>query len=367
MAIELPKDGTLITDGQGHKWALYRLGNSLMSFDLGDATAAQQYNLAGFAFESPSWVIDGVDYSTDPNVVKNGNIAVLTAAQNEHGSMGAFWNNALKIMANPDARNDAEIQKIIVTRLSRDMSDTEFRALLHDTKFYQSRTETQRQWNDMGEADQSNAIENAKSKLRESYLETYGNYPDDNAIGQWATDVASGNIGYGAVVDAMRRQAAGDPESPWSRTLRGEGENRRLRGQQITDITGTLRDTAERWGVRLTDGSLKEWSESIVTNNKSKVDFDELMKDQSMALYPNKPRELATVDYAQSWMSTYSRLLEKSDGTVFNPTIQSALQRGVNLADFETELRKKPEWMETKNASDQLTSSAARLGQQMGF
>jgi len=363
----LPKDGTLITDDDGHKWVIYKLGNWYMTFDLGDPANYGDYDLAGFQEEGARY-FGGVDILSLQNMIGGGKTEVLTSAQNGFGSMAAFWESALKVLGNPDARNDAEIQKIIVTRMQRPtMSETEFRALLQGTKWYQQRTEKQRTWNDMGEADRKREVDDTKAKLRESYLETFGRYPDDSMIDGWANDVASGQLGYGAVIDAMRRQAAGDPESPWSRTLRSEDENRRRRGQEITDLTGQLRQQAERWGVRLTDESLKAWSNDIVTRNKSEVDFEELMKDQAMALYPNKPRELATVDYAQSWMSSYSRLLEKSDATVFNPLVQSAMQRGVNLADFEVELRKRPEWMETKNAQDQLAGSVSRIGQQMGM
>lgn len=365
MPIAVPKDGSVVTDpNDGHRWLVYKVGNWYMSFDIADGA---DYDLGGMQ-EEASRFFNGYDILSSPQFVGGGKPEVLTAVANGFGSMATWWDSALKVLGNPDARGDSEIQRILVTRALRPtMSETEFRTLLQGTKWYQDRNETQRKWNDLGEADQKRTIDDTKAKLRESYLETFGRYPDDATIDSWSKDVASGALGYGAVVDAMRRQAAGDSESPWSRTLRSEEENRRARGQQVSDLSGQLRDTASKWGVELTGDTLNKWSTDIVTKVKSSVDFEELMKDQAMALYPNKPRELATQDYAQSWMSSYARILEKSDGTLQNGTIKSALQRGVNLADFETELRNRPEWMETKNANDQITTSVAKIGARMGF
>lgn len=365
MALALPKDGMIVRDAD-KTWVFYQVGSWWMMFDLGTPEEAQQYDTEGMA--TGERYFNGGDITTFPAVVKADSPAMLSAIAGGFGTMAEFWQSSLKVLGNPDARGDAEIQRIIVMQMLRPtMSETEFRSRLADTAWYKSRTETQRAWNDLGEADQRSLVEQTKAKLRESYLETFGVYPDDSAINQWAVDVASGVLGYGSVVDAMRRQAAGNPESPWSRTLRSEQENQRLRTQQVSDMTGALRSTAERWGVQLTPDALKQWASDIVTRTKSEVDFEELMKDQALALYPNKPRELDTASYAQSWMSSYMRVLERSDATLFNPVIQSALQRGVNLADFERELRDDPAWMQTKNAMETMTANAARIGARMGF
>lgn len=364
--ISLPKDGQIITDeADGHSWVFYTIGQWVLSFDLG--TDLSQYDTEGM--QTGSRYYNGFDLLSHPNVVGGGRVDVLNEISTAgFGSMKAFSDRAFGILGAPGAKDDPELQKIVLEYIRRPtMSTTELQYLVSQTTWYKSRTETARRWNDMGPADQAAEADRVREQLRQSWLETFGTYPEEADLGTWATDVASGQMGYGAVLDAMRRRAAGDPESPWSRTLRSEQENRRLRGQQVTDATGSLRSVAEQWGVQLTDATLKQWADDIVARKKSSVDFEELMKDQAMALYPGKPRELSIADYAQSWMSSYMRVLEKTDASLFNPIIQSALQRGVNLADFERELRDNPEWMQTKNAMETMTSSAARIGARMGF
>ena len=365
MPIALPKDGAIVTDDSGHSWVFYQIGQWVLTFDLGEDLS--QYDTTGM--ETASRYYNGIDLLGLPTVIGGGKLDTLnTIATAGFGTMKAFVDRAFGILGAPGAKDDKELQRVALEFIRRpDMSSTELQYLVSQTNWYKTRNATQRKWNDLGPADQDAAVEDTKEQLRQSWLDTFGSYPEDADIAQAARDIASGQINYGAVLDGWRRKAAGDPESPWSRTLRNEQENRLLRAQQITDMTGSLDDLAMKWGVRMTPDALKSWATDIVSRTKSEVDFENIVKDTAAALYPGKPRDLDTTSYAQSWMSSYMRILEKSDASLFNPTIQSAMQRNVNLADFERELRDSPEWMTTQNAMDTLTSSAARIGARLGF
>jgi hypothetical protein len=43
------------------------------------------------------------------------------------------------------------------------------------------------------------------------------------------------------------------------------------------------------------------------------------------------------------------------------------MQGNVAIADFERELKKRPEWLETGNAFDTINRNVGNIGQQMGF
>lgn len=364
----IPKDGTLITDDDGHKYVLYQVGNWWAKYDLGNAEQAAQYDLTGFQSEGGRYW-NGIDILNTPKVVGGGadSVAFLVALGQSGTTMADHWQKSINIFHN-EARGDDGIQRLTLDAMMRpSMSSTEFQQLTEQTDWYQKHNNQQRIYGDASDAEKTAMVSNARESLRKNYYDTFGAMPQDVQIEQYAQDVAKGNMNTGAVVTAMRNQAAGDPESPWSRALRKETEDRGAYGQQVSDMANNMRTTADRWGVQLTDKTLNDWGSQVIGKTRSTADFENMLKDQSQAMYPNKPRELATIDYAQPWMQNYQRLLEKSDGTLTNPVISSALQRGVNLSDFQTELRQRPEWMNTQNAKDQLTTSVAQLGAHMGF
>ncbi len=117
----------------------------------------------------------------------------------------------------------------------------------------------------------------------------------------------------------------------------------------------------------MSDTQLLDWADKMVNNVYSQADWDSFVRDQAENLYPWKGREVRTLDAALPWLDAVDRILETGPVDLTNSDVQAALQQGMPLFEFEQQLRKKPEWLETENANTELTNTAGRIGRAMGF
>jgi len=256
-----------------------------------------------------------------------------------------------KLMANPDAE------------------EAVFESWYNSTDLAATVNAKANEWNDITPAERDFLTNDMAWKLTQEYFDKVGQRIDSGhgQMQAWASQIASGELTWGQVVDQIEDHASQFSESPFSRVTREEVIASRQFGIDGEDIAQRLRTLANQWGVQLTDGTLNSWSSQVQNNVDSMADFQEQVKDWAQTLYPNKDREMRTSDWAEPWVQTYQRTLESGAVDVLNPKIQQALQGGVNTFEFERQLMATPEWQETTGFRDSYTSALSQASRQMGF
>lgn len=272
-------------------------------------------------------------------------------------------------MGNRTVLSDPQIYQIYMELVAGNISPEEAQSRIRQTNYWQGRTQQQNQWNDLSHAEQEQQVSEWTKTLNDLWFQYVGeSLPyNDPTLRDYATKVASGALGQGQVVEEWIRPAAlKNTESPWSRTLRNEQESERQRPVDISNKTVEVQQLAEQWGIRIDSASAKRYAQQLVEKTLSDGDLLAMFKQQSQVLYPAKPPEMDAQTYAAPWMQTFSRVLERP-ADLWDPSIQAALQQGVMPFQFEQQLKQRPEWLQTKNGWDDVTSAFAGAARLMGW
>ena len=267
--------------------------------------------------------------------------------------------------------NDPQVRAVYIDYLlnKEKVSPEELQFRIRQTPYWQNTTQAQAAWNDLSPADQAKAVQSSVPKIIQMYLETTGIAlsATDPQVQQWATDVSSGKKGEGQILQEMRGIALKDSESPWSRTIRQTEEDSRQRGVDIENNVEDVRTMYEDWGIPYSDSKLRDWAQQLAEKRTSAADIEQFLRSQAQVLYPWKDPNVKTSIAAEPWLQTYSRVMERAAPSLYDPDIQRALNAGTPVYQFEQDLRRKPEWLQTKNASETLVQNFFRVGQLMGF
>lgn len=366
--IALPRDGEVHRYPGGGVSVIYTLpGGVKIWWQLENP---DDYDLSGM----PIVDVTAADQDADGQGrwIRGGWAQELRNVSTDFGTFGRWAQQMITaVVGDGPAKDDPEILNVIGQLMARpDMSDSELQGLLRTTNYYKKLTDKQREWNDLSDAERNVRVDDAAAQLADTYLREVGaqiNF-DDETLRTWALNVASGKVGVGsALMSWIRPKAKENPESPYMRTVRNEQENQRKRGVDASNQAGQARALAERWGVNMSDQSLTEWGLKIISNEASQKDFEDYLRKQAKVLYPWKDEAIPTMDAAQPWIDTYGRVLETGNPSLFNPVVQQALTTGMPLFEFEKQLKSRPEWLQTSNANQELSSMAAQIGRQMGF
>lgn len=282
-----------------------------------------------------------------------------------------------------DAIHDPEVMQVIGLMLSRpDMSPEEFQNRLGQTAWADSLTDKQKSWNDKSSAQQDLEIMENAAAIAGIWFEWVGealdfsSYADAAALRSGAPEVydyamklASGEISQRELVEIYIKPSALEvEESPWLRRIRNEEKAKGEHGVSIEEQAKVVQDLYYQFGLPITVAEAKEIGEKLVMNQMSMMDVRESVRDQAEALYPNKPREVATRTWAQPYMSTMSNLWEVGpEVDLADPTIQKALSNGDSLGDFRKALKKDERWLTTNNAQDETHGIISELGKRMGY
>lgn len=267
------------------------------------------------------------------------------------------------------ARKDAGVLRVLAEYAGRpDMSAAELQNKLQATQWYQTRTQSELEWNGLSTAEKDKRREESAQDMANVWMQYGGANIDrsDPRIANYLDKVASGKMGFGQFTELVKKAAEGDPDSPWSRQL---AEEEKARGQKGIDIENTaqrVRDLARRWGVQMSDQTFQEMANGIVAGTTSEADVLNVFKDQASVLFPWKDRDVETSVIASPWVETYQRLME-AQTDVMNPKVQQAMSGGMSVWDFEKSLKQSGEWLNTKNAREELTTTISEVGRRMGF
>ncbi|HEX7099352.1 MAG TPA: phage tail tip lysozyme [Acidimicrobiia bacterium] len=287
-----------------------------------------------------------------------------------------------------DALTDQGVLDIVAIGLTREMSEAELANRLRQTAWYQSRTDKEREWNDLSEAERQARIVEEAMKMSQLWW-TYvgrdlqvGSY-DTNGDGlvsadelrksnkdlyTWAERIASGKASQVEAVNAwMKEVALQDPESPWSRMVRSEEQARGEFATNVANMAGEIRDLYWEWGLPVSEETLRKQAEDVVMNRLAIEDLEQSLREQAQGLYPNKPQNLTTRQWAQPYMQLYMNTLETPEPGLDDPLLQRGLSEGMTLADFRKMLRMDERWLGTVNARNEMNEKIAELGRVMGF
>ena len=291
-------------------------------------------------------------------------------------------------LAGTDALQDAGIMGVIALAMTRQMSEAELKNRLQQTEWWNSRTDKQREWNDLSDAEKALRVVDEASKMAGLWFTYVGvdlqlaqfDVDGDGTLSSdelrrgnpdlydWASRVASGEVSQVTAVNMwMKDKALENPESPWSRTVRDEEKAQLQHGVDIENTGGQIRDLYNQWGVPISDERADSLAEQVELNLMSFEDVEEELSAQAQALYPNKPENMPTMEWAQPYVQTYMQTLEVPNMGLTDPVLNRALADGTNLADFRVGLRNDDRWLETQNAKDEMNTTISQLGRTMGF
>ncbi len=358
---------TLPSDAQ-----LYNNGYTVMAvFDVGGLKVAYGVNWHDGSVQFDRSAVTKVSAAewAAMNVVDAGNAEELRTIG--FGSYREFYDKIVgEVMGyNNPARNDPGVQRVLAEFAGRpDMTPQEFNNKLEATEWFQTHTSDQLVWNGLAEAEKAKRREEVIVQMTGAWFQFGGVQVGgtDPRIANYLEDVASGKMGIGAYGEIVKQQALADGESPWSRTIRDEDEERLQRGVDIENTANRTRDLARRWGLQWTPATATEWATKIAEKKASEADVLDEMKKQAQVLYPWKSPDVETQTAAAPWIETYNRVLEKN-GDLFDPKVQSALTNGEPVWSFEQQLKRSSEWMETKNARESMMTAVGNVGRMMGY
>jgi hypothetical protein len=365
----LPRDARLVTNtstGSGNVWAFFQIGQGVwMRYQVTDPAA-----IGGRAVERLTTAQMNAKYG---RTINGGDAEELKSIPTGFGTYGAFWNSIVDSVigkTNP-ARNDPEVLAMLGEYAGRpDMTTAELQNKLQATKWFQSRTEQELEYNSLGAQEKIKRNEEMLARMNQANMEFRGGGPTGWTANQsHVIEVASGKISWNQWLETRLKPAALKvAESPWARTVRDMEEATRQRGIDTENTSQRVRDELERYGLQWDSNTMNRWATDLVEKRKSDEDLTAAMEQGAQALYPGlgplNGQDVATL--AAPWLETAERVLEKKF-TLFDPKVRGALASGMGVWDFEKELTKSPEWMKTRNADERMNSFASQLNEEFGF
>jgi len=313
-------------------------GESLVPYqESGDLAETGQLSGLGYA-SMAQWFTDFIAgyYSTSNPAIKDPGVLAVIA----------------RVAANPDT-----------------VSQSTVAGWIRNTDYWKNRTAVGVKWDNASPAEQQNLTQTTAQQVADDYWRLTGQKLgiSDPKVVAWAEQVASGQSSYSAVYQQIVAVATASPDSPWNRSIYNEHKAQQKIGNNVENQYATFKQDAIDWGLQLSDPTLQSWATKVSAGDASEADWQKFMQTQAQVLYPWKDAATKTVDAAGPWLNAYARILETSTPDLTNPTIQQALQSGTPLFQFNQELRKKPEWLQTQNARTTINGLSNSLARRMGF
>jgi hypothetical protein len=271
----------------------------------------------------------------------------------------------------PALEND-EVFDVLVEGLLGGWSGEEIAATLENTKWYQTRTNQTRKWDNMTDTQRSVEISGFAGNLQDVYHSVFGKYKsiDSPWINRLATNVAQGKLTYEAAVNRMRMAGV----------EKGTGVEEKQRRADVAQTMLDLENQARRWGIRMNEKNLRSWAAGIVDGKKGKEInmFIGHLKNQAEMRYGSakkgnseRDRDTATAEWADPYAETLREVLElgtgDADDLIFDRRVQTALRQGQDLNEFQNRLRHSEEWKHTSNYREATRGTLSQLGRMMGF
>lgn len=244
-----------------------------------------------------------------------------------------------------------------------------FQAEVRDTEWWKSNSETRRQAQVMKTTDPASwnaAIAAETIKIQQLAAEMGAAIPPAKL-----KSIAVSSIQSGMNEDLLRNALGGYVTFTKDGTAKGEA------GMWAY----SMRQYASQMGVELSDDSVKNYAQRVVRRVASSQDFESEIRERAKSLLPGYEEAIdagTTVkEIADPYMQMMAQELEIPYASIKmdNPLIKHALNGldangkpgGINVTDFQTQLRNDPRWRNTTAARDQVSSVSASVLRDMGL
>lgn len=369
-SVSLPPDAKIyITPGfspygNSYVFAVFEVNGVRLAYDLMSGPSDwKNFGTPTAVSSQEEWNSLGITFA--------GDVQELAGMKENWGSFGAFFQSIMDQLLGPynPAAQDPEVMAVIAEFAARpDMSEAELQAKLEGTNWWRTHTQQQLEWNGLSEAEKQLRVGETAAQAADVWFRLTGQRidPNEGFIQHYATQIASGQIGWGQFNNIVQGYAADIPESPYNRETRAEEEAQRQRPIDIENTAANIRQLLQRWGVSWTEDYILQYARDIVEKRKSDDDVLQAIKQHAATLYPTKDPELETMQWAQPWLQTYQRVMERT-GSLSVAEIQQALTSGVAPWEFERELKRNPAWVGTRNGQNEIHSLVGEIGRKFGY
>lgn len=138
--------------------------------------------------------------------------------------------------------------------------------------------------------------------------------------------------------------------------------------QKVASEVSNLQAINSNWGIPA--GDLTAAATNIANGTSTEDQYTQTLQKQATVMYPwmadFAKQNIDTKTAAAPWLSTYANTMEKP-ADLMNAQVQKALTSGTPVYQFEQDLKNSPDWLQTKNAAQDLSTNAASIGRLMGF
>lgn len=266
--------------------------------------------------------------------------------------------------------SEAELIGLIQQAVAGQWTADKFKAAFMATNWYRTHNADTRQWIELESRDPTTAAQRVAQQLEviKAKAVELGVSTSPDRLQQMARDSLMFGWSQQGIVDALSAE--------W-KYVKGGG----TQGGAATN-EDRVRQAAFDYGINLSDGQVGDYVGGMMSGRYSAESVTDFIRDQARAKYaglgPYLEMGFSVRQVADPYVSSYSRLLEKSPDTVDlqDPLIQKALQgqpneRGMpqmqSLYDFEKGLRKDPRWLQTSNAHDEVNSAMTTVLRDFGL
>ncbi len=363
--IKLPSDTQLVNVGY-NIYAVYDVGGVKLAYTINTAPNAVDWKSHGALTTFTQ------DQFNQQGYIMAGDATELGTVTETFGNYRSFYNSILSRVMGPynPAKDDPEVQRVLADFAARpDMDPAELQNKLQATKWYQTHTQGELEWNGLSAAEQQKRRDQVVQQATDTWFQVAGERvdPGDPRVANYIEQLASGKMGWGAFTQIVQKAARDNPESPFMRDTRAEQEAQRQRGVDIENTMQNIRDTLRKWGLAWTDGNIRDWAQQIVEKRSSDEDLMQSIKQQAAHLYPWKDPEMETLQAAQPWLRVYEKRFDGKQGSLTDPLIQGALLKGTLPFEFDKQIKRSSQWLTTQNARDELMGAGFEVAKRMGF
>lgn len=264
---------------------------------------------------------------------------------------------------------DSELKALLKQAVKESWSTDKFKGRFMATKWYRTHQQNERQFVELEKRDPATAAAQIAAQvatLKDKFSQT-GIAIDDKRL----TQMARLTLMYGST-DAQIQDMLG------AEFVYKPGDT----GGTIADTETQIRGLARDYGVNVSDQQLSEWIGGVISGEYTFESLQDFVRDSARSKYLGYEKQInagMTVrDIASPYLSSYAQILETDPDNVDlqDPLVQQALQGKMDkqgqvvpqtVYDFEKTLRRDPRWLKTKNAKDNMTNLALRIGQDFGL
>ena len=265
--------------------------------------------------------------------------------------------------------SNPELKKLFGKAVDETWTQDKFQAELRDTKWWKENSETRRQAQVTQKTDPAtwNAqLSAAIIQVRQLAAEIGAAVPESKI-----SKIAKNMLETGMQEDQLRYALGGYVTFTKDGTLRGEAAMHEY----------TIKEYAYNMGIKLTDQAIKNQAQQVVRKVATTQDFESQIRESAKSMFPSYAKEIdagiTVKDIASPYIQMMADELEIPDHSidVTTPIIKNTLNRldakgkpaGINLYDFQQELRSDPRWAQTDKAKDGVMSVGVQVLRDMGL